>query len=617
MKAIMVMFDSLNRRMLPPYGADWVHAPNFQRLAGRTVTFDQCYGGSMPCMPARRELHTGRYNFLHRSWGPLEPFDDSVPAMLTSAGVHTHLTTDHQHYWEDGGATYHNRYSTYEFFRGQEGDAWKGQVADPEMPDALGMAAQMKPKLWRQDWVNRAHLEDKADHPQTLTFDAGVEFIETNKDEDSWFVQIETFDPHEPFFSYAEYKTHYAAGYDGPHFDWPDYAKVTETPDAVEHARAEYAALLTMCDESLGRVLDLMDENDMWDDTLLIVCTDHGFMLGEHGWWGKNVQPWYDETIHNPLFVWDPRVGAAGERRDQLVQTIDIGPTLLEFFGVDRTDDMQGQPLVDVIREGTSVREHGLFGIFGGHVCVTDGRYVYMRAAATPQNQPLSEHTLMPTMMTDFFPRPQLAAAELSDPLPFSKGLKVLKMPAQSWVSPAAFGTQLFDLETDPEQHTPLKDAALELQMATALRDALIAADAPAEQYVRLGLPESGELGEEHLLIEKQWPALQASLEPAAQASDFGAAGVVLDQPLSELLADERTRAVLLERAPMLAGGPVASRIGGLTLLQVAAMMVGLLPRPVLAGLAQLLSAAIADAAPVPAGAPASASDTQPAAATD
>ena len=82
MKAIMVMFDTLNRRMLPPYGCDWVHAPNFQRLAQQTVTFDNCYVGSMPCMPARRELHTGRYNFLHRSWTPLEPFDNSMPQLL-------------------------------------------------------------------------------------------------------------------------------------------------------------------------------------------------------------------------------------------------------------------------------------------------------------------------------------------------------------------------------------------------------------------------------------------------------------------------------------------------------------------------------------------------------
>lgn len=68
-------------------------------------------------MPARRELHTGRYNFLHRSWGPMEPFDDSMPEILKDHGVHTHLTTDHYHYFEDGGATYHTRYRSYEAFR--------------------------------------------------------------------------------------------------------------------------------------------------------------------------------------------------------------------------------------------------------------------------------------------------------------------------------------------------------------------------------------------------------------------------------------------------------------------------------------------------------------------
>ena len=68
MKVIMVMFDTLNRRHLPPYGCDWTHAPNFARLAERTVLFENAYVSSMPCMPARRELHTGRYNFLPVSY---------------------------------------------------------------------------------------------------------------------------------------------------------------------------------------------------------------------------------------------------------------------------------------------------------------------------------------------------------------------------------------------------------------------------------------------------------------------------------------------------------------------------------------------------------------------
>ena len=99
MKAIMVMFDSLNRHHLSPYGCDWVKTPNFDRLARRSVTFDNAWVGSMPCMPARRDMHTGRLGFLHRSWGPIEPFDDSVPEILKQNGVHTHLVTDPAGVW--------------------------------------------------------------------------------------------------------------------------------------------------------------------------------------------------------------------------------------------------------------------------------------------------------------------------------------------------------------------------------------------------------------------------------------------------------------------------------------------------------------------------------------
>ena len=115
MKAIVLMFDSLNKHMLSAYGCDDTITPNFQRLKQKTTRFDNFYVGSMPCMPARRELHTGRYNFLHRSWSPLEPFDDSMPELLKKNGTHCHLVTDHKHYWRDGGATYHSRFSTYDF----------------------------------------------------------------------------------------------------------------------------------------------------------------------------------------------------------------------------------------------------------------------------------------------------------------------------------------------------------------------------------------------------------------------------------------------------------------------------------------------------------------------
>lgn len=487
MKAIMVMFDSLNRHMLPPYGCDWVHAPNFSRLAERTVRFDRSYVGSMPCMPCRRELHTGRYNFLHRSWGPLEPFDDSVPEILKQNGIYTHLVSDHYHYWEEGGATYHTRYTSWEIARGQEGDPWKGEVAEPEIPPCVD---ERSDAMWRQDWVNRRYLQDEALQPQAQTFAMGLEFIRTNAREDDWFLQIETFDPHEPYFTQQHYKDLYPHDYTGPHFDWPPYRAVQETPEQVAHVRYENAALISMCDAYLGQVLDAMDALDLWDDTLLLVCTDHGFLLGEHDWWAKCVQPFYNEVAHTPLFLWDPRLGRAGERSAALVQAIDWGPTLLEFFGLPLSADMQGIPLATSLTAERPPREAILFGLHGGHVNVTDGRYVYMRGPAQPDNQPLFEYTLMPTHMRHTFDVQELQELDLADPFSFTKGCRTLRIPAApgAWRDVYRFGTQLFDLERDPHQLAPLDDPAIEARMVEHLLRLMRENDAPLEQFVRLGL---------------------------------------------------------------------------------------------------------------------------------
>lgn len=496
MRAIMVMFDSLNRRMLPPYGCDWIHAPNFIRLAQRTVTFDNYYVGSAPCMPARRDLHTGRYNFLHRSWGPLEPFDNSMPEILKENGIYSHLVSDHQHYWEDGGATYHNRYSSFEFVRGQEGDLWKGVIDDPfEIPTldrdpSAHETSKESLRLWRQDWINRSYMPSPSEQSQTITFNLGLEFIQTNAQADNWFLQIESFDPHEPYFTHQPYKDIYPHHYDGPHFDWPPYDRTTQQPEQVEHIRFEYASLLSMCDEQLGRVMDMMDEQDLWSDTMLIICTDHGYLLGEHDWWAKNIQPWYSENAHIPLFIWDPRCGKSGERRHSLVQMIDLPATLLDYFGLSLPAEMQGMSLRDTIAKDSPIREAALFGIHGGHVNVTDGQYVYMRAPANPENKPLYEYTLMPSHMRSLFTVEELQSIELAPPFNFTKGCRTMRVEARPWVNAHSFGTLLFDLKIDPEQQHAITDPDIERMMIQYLVRLMQQNDSPPEQFERLGLME-------------------------------------------------------------------------------------------------------------------------------
>ena len=493
MRAIMVMFDSLNRHFLPNYGCTWTHAPNFERLGAKSVTFDQAWIGSMPCMPARRELHTGRYNFLHRAWGPLEPFDDSTPEILKKSGTYCHFSTDHQHYFEDGGGTYHTRYNSWGFHRGHEGDAWKGEVADPELPKGLSLS-QRAGYTWRQDWVNRKYLTEQDQLPQAKTFAEGLEFIETNVNQDNWFLQVETFDPHEPFYTLEEFKDLYPHEYDGPHFDWPSYGRVTEPDHMVEHMRKEYAATLSMCDHYLGTILDAMDRHQMWDDTMLIVNTDHGFLLGEHNWWAKCVQPLYNEVARIPFFVWDPRSGKAGERNSNLVQNIDVPATLLDYFGIERPAAMQGVALGKTIADGSKTRDAILFGVFGSHVNITDGRYVYMRGPTNPAAESkLNNYTLMGTQMRQRWPAEELQDIELAEPFGFTKGVRTAKIPAPAnnmvgafW--PVDLTTRLFDLKNDPDQEHEIRDEALEAMLSAQMIELMEANEAPPEQFERINL---------------------------------------------------------------------------------------------------------------------------------
>ena len=335
MNAVFLMFDSLNRDKLSAYGCTDVLTTNFKRFEKKCVTFDNCFAGSLPCIPARRELHTGRSNFLHRSWGPLEPFDDSMPEILKNNGVLSHLISDHSHYWEDGGSTYHTRYDSWEFIRGQEGDPWKvtpalfhnqGYVANTD-----GKYFPRTGKFHRQDMVNRQFIHNEEDYPLVKTFHEGLAFIEDNCEEGPWFLQLECFDPHEPFHVSPEYREMYPEDFTG-NYDWPPYHYVMEDQKTVSHLKTQYEALVTMCDAYLGKLLDLFDRRGLWKNTALIIGTDHGYLLGEHGWWSKTVMPVYDEIAHIPLMIYLPEYSAfGGTHRKALVQTVDIPVTVLSL----------------------------------------------------------------------------------------------------------------------------------------------------------------------------------------------------------------------------------------------------------------------------------------------
>jgi arylsulfatase A-like enzyme len=486
------MYDSLNRHRLPTYGADWVIAPNFKRLAEKAVTFDRFYGGSMPTHPARREMHTGRYNFLHNAWGPMEPYDDSSVFMLKENGIATHLVTDSYHYFEAGGGNFHTKFKTWMFNRGQEGDPWHPDLHDPKEPNVNEKIAWYRGKPLRNarfDWVNRHYMQEEENKPQYKTFSQGINFLEKNHDCDNWFLQIETFDPHEPFFVNKKYLDLYDLPEDLTKCDWPPYGRVEEnnlvTPREME---LKNAALVSFCDANLGRILDVFDRLDLWKDTMLIINTDHGYLCGEHGWYAKCEMPFYNQLSLLPFFIWDPRSGKKGERRQGLVQTIDLGPTLLEYFNIDRTADMQGKPLRGVVENDEKIRDAGLFGHHGLQVNVTDGQYVYMRGPARPDNQPNYIYTWAPSLMREFYPNEVIQSAELAAPFSFTKGCRIPRFKIKMGIDGYAMGTMLYDNENDIAQEHPVKDDKIEKMMIDHLVRLMKENDAPIEQYERLGL---------------------------------------------------------------------------------------------------------------------------------
>lgn len=255
-----------------------------------------------------------------------------------------------------------------------------------------------------------------------------------------------------------------------------------------------------MLDTYLGKLLDFLDAHDMWKDTMVIVNTDHGYMLGEHGYFGKNYMPMYDEIVHTPFFLWEPRTVKAGTRCDTLCQTIDIAPTLLDFFGITPPGTMQGKSMLPVVASGEKIHDYILFGYFGKHVNITDGRYVYMRSGRMKSEGHLNNYTLLPPHMFEMFSLKELKEADrtLSDAFSFTKGAPVMKIPATPESSPQntcymyddhlKYGDLLFDLQTDPREENPIQDPAVESRMVEAMSRLLHSSEAPPELYERIDI---------------------------------------------------------------------------------------------------------------------------------
>jgi arylsulfatase A-like enzyme len=250
-----------------------------------------------PAVHARRDILTGSREFMWRPWGPLEPFDHRLPRLLEANGFSTGLVTDHYHYWEEPGNGYMQSFQSVEMIRGHEFDFWKHPLpADEPLPQWVENIERWRPGQGRWYYANVRAYENEEDYFPARVMSAATRWLDEHATNAPFFLQVESFDVHEPFDVPEPYASMYGNGNDRDRFNlWPPYQdcrKLAEymasaTPEELEFIRAQYAGKVTMLDRWFGELARKLDALELWDDTMVIVTTDHGHDLGERDVFAK------------------------------------------------------------------------------------------------------------------------------------------------------------------------------------------------------------------------------------------------------------------------------------------------------------------------------------------
>ena len=239
-----------------------------------------------------------------------------------------------------------------------------------------------------------------------------------------------------------------------------------------------------MADFWLGKLLDKIDKLDLWKDTVIVLSTDHGHLLGEHGYWGKNYMFDYKELAHIPLVICAPN--SHPRRSSALTSTLDLMPTFMDLHQAQMSDQVHGKSLRHLIEKEDSHHDALLYGYFGKDVNFTDGHYTYCRQ---PQkNSKVHHHTAMPVNFSGFDSHEDLTNADMGSFLKSANGIPHYRFSVSSknhYNAPDF--NPIYNIDFDPVQIHPLQDEKLEAILAKQMYDLLQAYDAPECQYARLG----------------------------------------------------------------------------------------------------------------------------------
>lgn len=489
----LVLIDSLNRHHLSAYVPTFVRTPNLSKFTQRAWRFDNHFVGSLPCMPARREIFAGRKEMMWRPWGPLEPYDVRLPALLRQSGYATGIVTDHYHYWEQEANGYIQAFESADLVRGHELDFWKPAVSEDEpVPRWVENIDRWRPGSGRRYFGNVKDFSREEDFFPAKVMAQSAAWLAENARNRRFFLQVESFDVHEPFHIPEPYASMYGDGSRRDVFTvWPPYQDperlaafmAQASPEALDFIRSQYAGKLTMVDRWFGELLRTFDRLGLWDNTMVIVTTDHGHDLGDRRAFGKQY-PHFDSHANIPLLIWHPRYPGNGRSVSALTSTVDLFATVLEAAGVAMPEPTQSYSLLPVLEGTRSSHRHALlYGTFGEGICGTDGEWTIFKSPE--RNGPLFSYS------------PLLFKSLTADTLvlPVDHGLFIPGVKFPQWKVPVRNRPRsrencLFNRTDDPAQSRNRweDEQRQRARMLDLLHGLLAAEGTPPEQYERLGL---------------------------------------------------------------------------------------------------------------------------------
>ena len=317
---LVIVLDSLRADHLTTYGARGIHTPNLLELTEKGVTFAAARSNSSWTRPSIATLFSSQYPWIHGVRRKKSILDDAVPYLpqiLNRAGYRV------------------------------EGASVNGMVSEP-----FGMDRGFEPLYPIYRSMQYRNLHDPIRRANWVWFQFLRSFLGSKT---PYFGYLHLLDPHSPYSPGEQYRKRFVRLDLGNDFDTSDSAigHMRRNPGKIadyqlEYMRALYKGEVALMDDYMGRIFDLLEENNMTEHTLVIFTSDHGEEFMDHGSLGHGHSV-YEELLRVPFIMRLDGVLPAGLRIEDPVDMIDIAPTILDLLGQEIPETMQGKSLLPLI----------------------------------------------------------------------------------------------------------------------------------------------------------------------------------------------------------------------------------------------------------------------------